>query len=287
LANQVVWIAAPPGPARDRAVRTALDLGLDVAPESGSAPEGAFVLVHESVDARPLVASAPVLFGDSTPDERLRAALAAANDRVGLLSLFVHDLNNPLGAARMVCDLMRDDATPEQLRDIEDLSRALDLAIAHVETLGAQLRLEAGELSLTHVPADLCALVREVMARPAWRGAVLDESGGPVGVTVDIRAIQQALVDLLWTASRLAGDPAAVKVEVAGRSVRIRAPGVAVPRDLLPGLTRPYGALPIRERRVPVEPAGLAYAARVAEAHGGRLVVTPTDEGFDATLHLG
>jgi signal transduction histidine kinase len=63
------------------------------------------------------------------------------------LRLVAHDLNNPLGAARILAELLQGDLQdPEQRRDAEDLLGAVDHASLQVETL-------------THAPDGDSALV--------------------------------------------------------------------------------------------------------------------------------
>jgi signal transduction histidine kinase len=195
---------------------------------------------------------------------RLRAAIARA----------AHEVRGPLCAARL--GLHGLDGVRAASVDLELCRAALAL-----EDLGGRRR------ALRVDAVDLRALVRE--CTPAWRalagrhGARLavDAAPAPVCVSGDRLRLAQACANLVANAAEHGGGLVRVAVVAAAGRVRVEV------RDDGPGLPAPVGTLVGRPRgRGGRRGHGLAVAAAVAEAHGGRLAAAPAHAGARLVLEL-
>ena len=195
-----------------------------------------------------------------------------------------HELRGPLGAVRLGLALgaRTGELTPERLRAIDvELGRAA-LALEDLTAAGRRPpRLHRVEA------VDVCALVADSVE--AWRPAAL-RAGVPLHAAGEVRGgtvwgdqlrLAQALGNLLANAIEHGGG--VVEVRVAARAGLVR---VAV-SDQGAGLPAPITELARRARRARgAHGHGLAVAAGVAEAHGGRLSAAPASVGARLVLEL-
>jgi signal transduction histidine kinase len=213
-----------------------------------------------------------------------RRALAR---RSAVVARACHELRGPITAARLGLALgERPGAlSPARLRALDlELGRAA-LAIDDL----AEVRDRRQPLGGFQV-VDLCALLDDSVEAWRWfaevRGCSLELRAGALGACVrgDRLRLAQAFGNLLANAIEHGGG--AVEVRVA--SGAYSEPGVRVEIcDDGPGLPAPVTELARRgRRRRGLHGHGLAVAAGVAAAHGGRLGSAPSDRGARVVLEL-
>ena len=192
-------------------------------------------------------------------------------ERDAMLGAIGHDLRTPLTSLRLRAEQVTDEALREKM------TRTLARAEALLEDTLTLAR--SGHLDGEPVPTDLGALARDVAsaARAAGQRVTLGPLE-PVTAPVHEGSLSRALANLIENADRYAG----------GGTVTLRRAGdeaVLAVTDEGPGLPGGFavGAFSRGEgsRNTGTGGAGLglAIARRVAEAHGGRLDVTPRPGG--------
>lgn len=204
--------------------------------------------------------------------------------RADCLRLIAHDLNNPLTAIRILAEMLRDELTDVDMRrDMIDVLEAADLASAIMDGMSSMLRLEGEEEEYTWFPIDLVTIIQQSVDRPALRRHVKLDLPGELHLGGDRRALQRAFTDILVNARRLVDGRRMVRLEAerdeSGVSIRIYHPGPGVPVELRPKLLELFGAVDLRQNRVPVAAVGLTYAQYVFRRHGGDLVVVDDESG--------
>lgn len=210
----------------------------------------------------------------NTPDESVERLHAEC------LRLFVHDMNNPLTAIRILAEVARDDAPSAELRqDLVDIQEAADMASALTDGLASMTRQNENE-NYTWFPIDLVAVLRTTIDRPALRRHVRLELPPRLRLNGDGAALQRAFTDILVNARRLVerhdvlvtAEEHLDHVEV---RVRHNVPDPGTVEDLraqrFAALFEPYGGVQLRRERCSVSATGLAYARRVVERHAGSL----------------
>jgi signal transduction histidine kinase len=207
-----------------------------------------------------------------------------------LLLAISHELRSPLTRARLNAELVAEGTERNAL--LRDLAQMGQLITDLLESE----RLAAGGVALQREPVDLNALVREVVAqvRAHHKGAavtlVLDASvGTPL---LDRTRVALALRNLLENALRhgaaaVLPPQVSTQAEAGGVTLTVRDHGPGVPEDQLGSLGqafwRPDAA---RSRERGGVGLGLYLVRRVAQSHGGELVLTNAAPGLAATLRL-
>ena len=189
-----------------------------------------------------------------------------------------HELRGPLCAARLGLHGL-DDAERAAAVDLELRRAALAL-----EDLVAASRGRRGGARPALV--DVGALLDD--GAEAWRplaaafGAALsvEPLRGRALVRADPLRLAQACGNLVANAVEHGASPVRVRGRVVAGRVRIEV------IDAGPGLPEPVGRLIARRRRGASRGRGLAIAARIAEAHGGRLSSAPSARGARLVLEL-
>jgi signal transduction histidine kinase len=213
-----------------------------------------------------------------------------------------HELRGSITAARLGLELgvRREQPSPARMRAIElELEKAAlavdDLARAAAPNPGRIFRLPVRR-SATHPrtgtpvgieKVDLQALLADTVE--AWRPAAarrsaqltLRWSGAPTAVLGDRLRLAQATGNLIANAIEHGGGEVEVRARPEGSRIRLEV------IDGGPGLPAPVQQLIRRARRGRgARGRGLAIAAGVAAAHGGRLGVAPSDRGARMVLEL-
>jgi signal transduction histidine kinase len=214
----------------------------------------------------------------------LSAAVAVAGwsrlgRRMELTARATHELRGPLTAARLGLELgaRTGELSPARLRAIDvELARAA--LVLEELTGGGAPRMD--EVDVEQVLAD---------SVEAWRGMAaarrvpleLEWRGGDAYVRGDRLRLARATGNLIANAIEHGGGAIAVRGRVESGSVRIEV------IDRGPGLPAPVAALARRPRAGRGHRGrGLAIAAGVADAHGGRLAAAPSDLGARLVLEL-
>ena len=195
-----------------------------------------------------------------------------------------HELRGPLTAARLGLQLgaRKGELTPARLGAIElELARAA-LALEDLRSAGSRFsasraceEIEVGELLLATVEA--------------WRASAADTgvalrlgpTAGATRMLGDRLRLAQALGNLIANAIEHGGE--AVEVRARGEKAGVRLEVI----DDGPGLPAPVAELVRRARGGRgARGRGLAIAAAVAKAHGGRLAAAPSERGARLVLEL-
>lgn len=195
-----------------------------------------------------------------------------------------HELRGPLGALRLGLDLAlrRGGLTPDRLQ-------ALDLQLRRATA--ALEDLAGAGVAYTRVPVDLVRLLGDCVEamRPVAcaRGVPLElETAGRVTVTSDRVRLAQAVSNLIQNAVEHGCGPVRIRMRPGEQTVRVEVldQGAGLGRPL----TRLLRARPDRSRGQSrsAHGHGLAVAASVAAAHGGRLLSAPSERGARLVLEL-
>ncbi len=212
--------------------------------------------------------------------------------RSDCLRLLAHDLNNPLTAIRILAEMLRDEVSdPEVRQDVIDILEAADLAGALMDGMSSMVRLEGGHEDYTWFPIDLVEMLRGVVDRPALRRHVKLDVPREIQMGGDRAALARAFTDLFMNGRRLVEGQNVVTVRASDEGsdvvVVLHHPGHGVPSTLRPRLLELFGAVELRQNRIPVSAVGLVYARSVIEAHGGNItLVDAEDQGMDAVIRL-
>ena len=220
--------------------------------------------------------------------ERLRLAFNRMVDRVRLvlegqrqlLADTSHELRNPLTVIRTNLDLLRRDLDPatreEVVAETDDEAERMSRLVADLLFLSRE---EAGAVELRPVRLDAVALdgVERFRLLAPEHEMVLD---APAGLTVlgDDDRLHQLLTNLLENAVRF--TPPGGRVSVAARprdgcaALVVEDTGVGIAPEHLPRIfDRFYRVDPARSRATGGTGLGLAIVRRIAESHGGAVIV--------------
>jgi signal transduction histidine kinase len=221
----------------------------------------------------------------------MQARRAAAEE---LVTVLAHDLRNVLGPLTLRLDVLRMNARPEALADVEAAGRTVARLEAMVSDLLDVARIDQGVFQFKPEMVDARALVADVVAvldTPQHPIRLRVEDGERILIAADPARLRQCLENLIANAQQQSPAAAPVSIFVRrGRGqrqesrvlVEIVDEGPGIAPDFLPHVferfsTRERGGLGL----------GLYIAKRIAEAHGGDLsVVSQPGKGARFTLSL-
>ncbi len=221
-------------------------------------------------------------------ETRARQRLAEL-DRRG--SAFMHDLAHELstpltplaGYIKILQSGRIGELSAQQRKVIDGMAASVTKLTRIVDNLSDFANLQAGQSAITPSAVDPDTLAEEVAnevkvaARDARLHVELRPSrGGPV--VADPRKLRQALANLVQNAVKFSPHGGEVLVEVSRHASRLRFSvydqGPGVPAGELERIFEPFRHPDRREdARMPGSGLGLPVARRIAEAHGGRIVV--------------
>ena len=197
-----------------------------------------------------------------------------------MLGIVAHDLRSPLHSIGLQAALLR-----SRGQGFQEEAGLIERAVALMNRLIADLldvtRMEAGEISLEHVPISASDVVRDAVAvqRPVATSkalALLAEIPDRLpAVLADRDRLLQILENLIGNALKFTGPGGRITVgaEPLDREVRfwVADTGVGIPSEDLPRLfDRFWQGQAIDRRGVGL---GLAIVKLLVEAHGGRVRV--------------
>jgi signal transduction histidine kinase len=221
---------------------------------------------------------------------RESARLSRVNDE--LLTLYAHNLHDPLGSVQIWLELLRSERLgPGGLRALS----MIDVSIRHVTELVNRLvdtaRILTGRLTLDRQATDLPELFAAVLkaAEPAAREkrlrleAEIDRSFE--WLWADPLRLRQALESLLSNSIKFTPAGGSVTVRLERRESRahieVRDTGIGISPDALADVLGAFG-----ERGGSPKGLGLAIARQIAELHDGRIGAESEGDGRGSVFTL-
>ncbi|HEV3438077.1 MAG TPA: ATP-binding protein [Gemmata sp.] len=234
--------------------------------------EGDFRELHEQVDLLTTRIEAVVQELQQREREVLRAEQLAA---VGQLAAGVaHEVRNPLTSIKMLVQLAIEDKAGlprDDLWVIESEVRKMEHSLQTFLDFARPPKAERRLVNLHDVIGGVLGLTRGRIEKQKVAVTVFAPSE-PINLTVDAGQLQQVLVNLILNAldAMPGGGRLHLVVRVVGGWVEIEVSdnGHGIPADLLPRLFRPF--VSGKDTGLGL---GLAISLRIAEDHGGTIVV--------------
>jgi len=198
--------------------------------------------------------------------------------RRDLVADVAHELRTPIAVLQAGHEALLDgvaEPTPEQLTSLRDEVLRLARMVGDLQTLAAA---DAAALHLALSPQDLAEIAASATDSLAGRfeaaGVILEQRLTPVAVLADPGRLHQVITNLLTNALKFtpAGGRVTVQAGPAGpaAALRVTDTGTGIPADELPRIFDRFW----RGRdaaHVSGSGIGLAVAAELTRAHGGRL----------------
>jgi signal transduction histidine kinase len=211
-----------------------------------------------------------------------RRTLALLDEKDRMLGAIGHDLRTPLASLRIRAENMGPDEERERLAaTIEEMAATLEDILTLARTGRAREPVR---------PVDLAALADAVVEEYRELGRPASFAASPRAVlAVQPNLLRRALRNLVDNAVIYGGGAmVAVEGRAEGIEIRVEDEGPGIPAERLEDVLDPFRRLESsRNRERGGAGLGLAIAHAVAQAHGGRLVLTNrTQGGLRATLSL-
>ena len=233
-------------------------------------------------------------------DERLRAALAAAEEANRLkdefLAVLSHELRTPLNAILGWARMLRAGTLPPEnvARALETIERNAQAQAQLIEDLLDVSRIVSGKLRLEMRTVDVGDVARETIetVRPTAdaRGVSLTSAIGAVApVSGDTQRLQQVLWNLLSNSIKFTprGGNVDVRVDQDGSVVRLTVTdtGQGIDKEFLPHVFDRFrqASMPGQARRTGLG-LGLAIVRHLVEAHAGTVMADSGGSGKGAVF---
>ena len=214
--------------------------------------------------------------------------------RRNLVADVAHELRTPIAILQAGHEALLDgvaEPTPAELGSLRDEVLRLARMVGDLQTLAAA---DAAALNLTRKPADLADLAAAAADSLARRfeaaGITLDRELAAAPILADPRWLHQVITNLLTNALKF--TPAGGRVTIitrttgAGAELEVADTGQGIPPEDLP---RVFDRFFRGQQAAQISGSGigLAIAAELAEAHGGRLTAaSEVGQGTQMTLSL-
>jgi signal transduction histidine kinase len=207
-----------------------------------------------------------------SPDARLSL-------RRELLERTVHDLKNPLAVVRATLEWLEVEVADRRdiLDAVHDAGAATGRMMTIVDDLDTLAHLEAGE-AVAREPVDIVAIVASGERFAARRVEVSSEAAGHVDMVGDAGLLSRSLEALVDACAR--GATSGACVELKARVVpRAEAQGGRELIEIAVGLRGVGADAPPVASLAALSSGGLGVylALRAIEAHGGSVLVVPTE----------
>jgi signal transduction histidine kinase len=230
-----------------------------------------------------------IVFRDITPQRDLERL------REDIFAMAWHDMHTPITVIRGHAELLERRLSSGD-RDRAAFKSGAALIVKHADRLAELLTtlfdircLEAGVLSISRWPTDICVLVHEVtdgMRQTARHEIKVSAEGSAVG-DWDERRIRQVLTNLLSNAQKYSPEGSTIEVSVTAdkttTTVRVRDHGIGLDGSELAKLFgRGYRAESVRTVRG--AGLGLYFGNGIVRAHGGQMSVESPGHGQGSTF---
>jgi signal transduction histidine kinase len=211
-----------------------------------------------------------------------RRTLALLDEKDRMLGAIGHDLRTPLASLRIRAENMGPEEERERLAStVEEMAATLEDILTLARTGRAREPVR---------PVDLAALADAVVEEYRELGRPATFAASPRAVlAVQPNLLRRALRNLMDNAVSYGGGATVAVEERSGEiEIRVEDDGPGIPAGRLEDVLDPFRRLESsRNRESGGAGLGLAIAQAVAQAHGGRLVLTNRSEGgLRATLTL-
>ncbi|WP_242396330.1 sensor histidine kinase [Anaeromyxobacter oryzisoli] len=204
--------------------------------------------------------------------------------REDLLRMVSHDLRTPLQAVLTHAHLIRRaaDVPPAVAERAEAIVRTSERMGRMLQDLSEMVLLESGHLTLSRVPLDVPAFLREVLERlsaPLPPDRIrLRAAGDAPPVLADPARLERVVVNLLSNALKYSPAGAPVEVSVVAASgdaveIEVADQGVGIPQEILPRIFDRFYRVSDGRRQPEGLGLGLYIARLLVDAHGGRIAV--------------
>jgi len=201
-----------------------------------------------------------------------------------------HELRTPLAAIKAIVDTLRDGAISDR-EAAEDFLNRLDVEVDGMTQMVNELielsRIETGKIRLKLEPANLNALVEEVMARlrpQADRQQLslsAELSPGLAPVQADRERIRQVITNIIHNAIKFtpSGGRIVVSTKIDGQSAiaQVSDTGIGISKEDLPHIFERFFKAD-KSRATSGTGLGLAIAKHTIQIHGGKVWVQ-SEEG--------
>jgi len=228
--------------------------------------------------------------------EQSRAELTLATSRRDeVLHVVSHELRGPLGVLVMAADVFGMDvkvgAPPAKQQAFADrVVRQAQRMLTIVDDLLDASRIDAGELRVEPVRADLAHVIREAVERltPSLDKHKI-ELNAPTSLEaeIDVDRIEQVIANYLTNAIKYSPGGGAINVTVEKKgdmaSVSVKDCGIGIPESAIPRLFERYFRAPGSEKAAKGIGLGLFVTKRLVEAHGGTVSVK-SEAGVGSTF---
>ena len=216
----------------------------------------------------------------------VQALEQASQAKSDFLASMSHELRTPLSTIIGFSALMREEPLVDGKRSVPDewidhMRRSGDHLLALINDVLDLTKIEAGRIDLTLEPFDLGAALAESVEglRPlADRKGIamlLDAHAGTI--RADRGRLRQIVYNLLSNAIKFTPDGGRVTVEASWHGAEARVAvtdtGVGIATDDLPHIFEEFSQVGDMKARESGTGLGLALSRRLAEAHGGEIIV--------------
>ncbi len=195
-----------------------------------------------------------------------------------MTAIVAHEIRNPLAAIRVAAQLAAD--APEYLSVVIEESDRLEALCEGFLDLSRPLEVRPRSTDLPSLLQDLAAREDAAFRQANVRLKVSVEPGGVA--KIDPYRIEQACRNLLRNAREAAGPGGNVELKVWKDGFEVVDDGPGLSREVRESLFTPFVTAKPRGTGL-----GLTVVQRVAEAHGGRVVVGSEGPGASFRFELG
>ena len=206
--------------------------------------------------------------------------------RRNLVADVAHELRTPIAILQAGHEALLDgvaEPTPAELSSLRDEVLRLARMVGDLQTLAAA---DAAALNLARQPADLAELAAAAADSLARRfeaaGITLDRQLAASPVLADPHWLHQVITNLLTNALKFTPAGGRVTISTGPRAreavLRVTDTGAGIPADELPRIFDRFFRGQ-QASQISGSGIGLAVAAEVAQAHGGRLTASSELEG--------
>lgn len=222
----------------------------------------------------------------------------SAERRKALTADIAHELRTPLSVQQAHLEALQDgiyDLNLENLRPIQEHNQTLIRLVDDLRTLSladaGELTLERTETNITQLVANIVSQFEPQAKEKSIRISVEAPPKSPQ-IKIDPQRIEQIIINLLTNAIRHSPKGGKVRLAINKEKdeliITVRDQGEGIPEEEIPFIfERFYKSNPSRKRESGGTGLGLSISQKLAQAHGGNLVVHNQPQGgAEFTLSL-